>query len=560
MNGHADEALRQLTDSFWFGVGRRSATAFADNEKWLFRRVEAIDFVDRRSVRRRVSIDFEVPKKLPDLGKRAAKNTVLVPIAVLQKWPLPMDFHLLDQANHSISRYLRTTSKQLDFGLLLGMADRALALGGKRIGVCEPRGLAPALRRELAAIVQDPQPSQTDVAHAVNELRAELGRRLKKALERERLMDSKKIATQVVTTVDLAARLAGGSILWVPVQGSPGTDRIVTFSYIGPHRGSSPEFLEDPEKQGENGHTRWRTPEPLKRLAISCSWRQRTLHIPLLHAGRQVRYHLDVRAPEGSVEILEARAVALPPATGNGAADASVRSVPGLAKKYAGPEDAGLDVPDEWVGPESGGYFMDYGPPLLLASTSSSTDEDGRSQAEEETEASAEIIDRRAHVYLGVNGAPSHRVLLQLKLAATRQGFIQGCMIAAVVIAVLMWLVYGRLRAAAIHIDPTVVLLSVVPIVLGYVLVRPEEQPFEHHHLSGVRIMALFSGAMPIVGALLLVLTHEGSPTDQSPDLTVVRPIWHVLAGISALIAAGLILSCFRAAPSKDPSDGASPD
>lgn len=556
MSGRPDTALRHLTGSFWFRTGRRSARAFARNGKWLFRRVEAIEFIDRRSVRRRVSIDFEVPKKLPDLGERAAKDTVLVPVAVLQKWPLPMDFHLLDQANHSISRYLRTTSKQLDFGLLLGMADRAFALGARQTGLTESEGLAPALRRELAAIVQDPQPSQTDVAHAVNELRAELERRLKGALEGERLRDSTKIATQVTTTVDLAARLAGGSILWVPVRGRPGTDRIVKFSYIGSHHGSSPEFLEDPEKQSEKEGARWRPPEPLKRLAISCSWRQRTLHVPLLHAGRQVRYHLDVRAPEGSVEIMEARAVALPPATGNGAADASVRSVLSLARKYAGPEAAGLDVPDEWVGPESGGYFMDYGPPVLLASTSSGTDVEGRSQAEKETEASAEIIDRQAHVYLGVNGAPSHRVLLQLKLAATRQGFIQGCAIAAAVIALLMWLVYGRLSAAAFHVDPTVVLLSVVPIVLGYVLVRPGEQPFEGYHLRGVRIMALFSGAMPIVGALLLVLTHQGSATDQSPDLTVVRPIWLVLAGISALTAAGLFLSWLRAAPSKDPSEG----
>jgi hypothetical protein len=61
---------------------------------------------------------------------------------------------------------------------------------------------------------------------------------------------------------------------------------------------------------------------------------------------------------------------------------------------------------------------------------------------------------------------------------------------------------------------------------------------------------------MPIVGALLLVLTHEGPVTDTSPDLAVVRPIWLALAVISALTAAGLILSWFRAAPSKDPSDG----
>jgi hypothetical protein len=567
MSGDRDETLKQLTETIWFGIGRRSAAAFACNHEWLFRRVEAIEFVDRRSVRRKVSVDFEVPRKLPGLGKRAARNAVLVPIAVLQKWPPLMDFHLSDQTNQSISRYLRTTNKQLDFGLLLGMTDLTLAHGdsqaektswemrrrfSRRLGWPEPERLDSGLRQRLAAIVQDPQPQQTDVANAVNELSSELEGRLKEALDRERFRDSTRIATQVAVTVDLAARLAGGSILWVPVRGRPGTDRIVKFSYLGPYHGSSPEFLEDLGKQDRKWGIRTRTSERLKRVAISCSWRRRTLTIPLLHAGRQVRYHLDVCAPEGSVEILEAKALALPAATGDGARDAPVRSVPSLARKYAG-----LDPPDEWVGSESDGYYMDYGEPLPLASTSPTPEGYGKLPAESETEASAEIIDRRAHVYLGITGAPSHRVLLQVKLAAARQGFIQGCATAATVIAFMMWFAFAQLGSAAIHIEPTVVLLSVVPIVLGYVLVRPDEQPFEHYHLSGVRVMALLSGATPIVGALLLVLTHKGPASDTSPDLAVVRPIWLALAVVSALTAAGLILSWFRAAPSKDPGDGA---
>jgi hypothetical protein len=78
---------------------------------------------------------------------------------------------------------------------------------------------------------------------------------------------------------------------------------------------------------------------------------------------------------------------------------------------------------------------MDYGKPIPLASTSSTSDP----RSETDAEASAEIIDRRAHVYLGASGAPSHRVLLQVKLAATRNGFFQGCMIAALMVAALMW-------------------------------------------------------------------------------------------------------------------------
>jgi len=564
MSRYSDETLRQLTEPSWFEIGRSSADAYACNQDWLFRRVEAIEFVGPRSVRRSISVDFEVPKGLPDLGKRAAKGTALVPISVLQKWPPLMDFHLVDPVGQPASRYLRTTNRKLDFGLLLGMADRTLALGEGRakrvswklrrksarcIGRAEPARLAPPLLRELAVMVQNSNPSQTDVAHAVNELGIELEGRLSEALDRERLHDSERIATQIAATVDLAARLADNSILWVAVQGTPGTDRIVRFSYLGAYGAKLPQFTEGAGKQGE-GRPR-RTVRLWKRLAIRCSWRRRTLHIPLPHAGRQVRYHLDVRAPEGSVEFVEAKAMAFPPATAD-QGGASVRSVPSLARQYRG-----LDVPDEWVGPESGGFYMDYGKPIPLARTSSTRDRDGKAPAEADTEASAEIIDRRAHVYLGTSGAPSHRVFLQVKLAAPRSGFIQGCMMAAVAIAFLMWFAYANLSSAALHVEPTVVLLSVVPVVLGYVLARPDEQTLERYHVTGVRTMALLSGATPIIGALTLVLTDKGGAADPMPNLTVVEPIWLGLAIFSVVMALGLIGSVLFAARSKEPSEGA---
>jgi hypothetical protein len=567
MSDYQDETLRLLTEPPWFGIGRDSAISYACNKDWLFRRVEAIQFVGPRSVRRSISVDFEVPKRLPDLEGLAAEGTALVPISVLQKWPPLMDFHLVDPAGRPTSRYLRTTNKKLDFGLLLGMADLALARGGDRtecpswelrkrpsvkLRPAEPEGLAPALCRELAAVVQNPRPSQSDVAQAVNKLGAELERRLGKALERERLRDSNEIAMQIAATVDLAARLGDSSILWVAVQGTPGTDRIVKFSYLGPYGESMPQLPEETREPGGGIARPGRILRLWKGLSIRCSWRRRTLIIPLPHAGRQVRFHLDVRAPEGGVELLEAEAMAFPPATADhGDGGASVRSVASLAKRYSG-----LDFPDELVGPQSSGFYMDYGEPIPLASTSSASDPRCEGQAETDAEASAEIIDRRAHVYLGASGAPSHRVLLQVKLAATRNGFIQGCMIAALMVASLMWISYFNLTSAALHLEPTVVLLSVVPVVLGYVLVRPDEQALERYHVSGVRAMALLSGAMPIVGALTLVLTHRGLAKNSPPDLAVVRPIWCVLAAVSALTAAGLIVSWNVAAPSKAPREG----
>jgi hypothetical protein len=562
----AYRSLSQLTASPWYQVGINTAEAYACHHEWLFRRVETIEFVGRRSVKRSVSVDFEVPKQLPDLKGLVARGTRLVPISVLQKWPPLMDFKLTDPQGHPASLYLRTTNRKLDFGLLCGMADRTLEHGesmsgrtGWKLrrkiaasrGLPRPERLSGTLRSELAAVVQDPMPTQKAVADAVNHLGSELEAHLGAALEKEQSRQGEMIATDLAATVDLAARLAGSSILWVPVEGDPGTDRIVRFSYLGSY-GSKQPVLPGEKGHGSISRKRWRVVGWGKWLAIRCSWRARTVSIPLLHAGRQVRYHLDVRAPQAAVELVQARALVFPAATpDHGVQQATVRSVSSLARRYKG-----LEVPDEWVGPESGAFYMDYGKPSLLATTADPEDESMDWTNGSPNDAWAEIVDRRAHVYLGAEGAPSHRVHLQVKLAAPRQGFIRGCAISAFLITVLMWGAYVSLSSAADHLEATAVLLSVVPVVLGYVLVRPSEQELERYHVTGVRGMAVLSGGMPIVGALTLVFSH-GNSASGDPDLDLAQPIWLGLAILSAVLAICLLASFIRAAPPKEPNEGA---
>lgn len=532
-----DNALERLTKNDWFKIGKKTAPVFTSDEEWLFRRVESIEFVDRRSVKRTVTVSFNKTKALPSLRNYAPRGTHLVPIAMIQKWPPTMDFELEDAESTMLARYTGTATKELDFGLLMGMVDESLR--GTRGEITD------RLRRELAEIVEDPQPSQDDVTRVVNELNAQLEDNRTKKISSQRIFAGGE--DPVAATIDLAARLSGGSILWVAVPGKANADRVVKFSYLGAHLIKSPKFTGDRGQSELKVSRRQRILTQFRRLAVNLSWRGRTLVIPLLHGGQGVRYHLNICAPAGNVELQDVTALALPAAQPSGYRTYEPRSlsVATLAAKY--PEL--LARPDEWVGPESSGYFMDYGSPILLASTSEKVRAGGYA-ASMPADASAEIIDRRAHVNFGADGAPSHRALLQLKLKGAREGLVQRCALAAAVITLLMWVIYPWLEQATRYLEATVVLLALVPVVLAYAVVNPDEQPFEHEHLVGVRLLALLSGALPIAGALTLILAHEQT-AKWPPEVSTDKHIWLGLAGLSAFLLALLVVSLACSAPSK---------
>lgn len=505
-----DVMVPQSTDSaFWIDVGKDTAPQFAERTCWLYRRVESLEFVDTFEVNRRVSVDFEIPDALPDLKDRAAPNTRLVPISVFPKWPPLMGFSFIGPDGHPTSLYTRTTNKRLDLGLVLGMADLALQATSEL-----NRELTLDLMTALESLITSDRVAADDLRLVVTRLRSELQEKLHAELEAESQAGGSQLAHKIAATVDLAAQLSASSVLWVAVTGSPGTDRIVKFSYV--------DYL-----------------LTHRSLAASCSWRSTNLIISLPHAGSRTRFHLDVLGPRGGIRLISTDLIALPP---SGDEEPVVKDWNTLAK-----ESEDIDRADETVGPESSRRFLTYGEPMVLAS-SSDPDAPPLLGGETKPVTSARIADRRAHIYLSAAAAPSHRLMLQVKLGATREGFVKGCLLAAFALAVLMTAAFFDLESAALHLEATVVLFSVVPVVLGYVVVRPEEGALERMQIAGVRILALIAGAMPIVGALALVLTHHNSTTDTLPNLTVAEPIWIGLLATSWLTALALFVSWLLAA------------
>jgi hypothetical protein len=285
--------------------------------------------------------------------------------------------------------------------------------------------------------------------------------------------------------VDLAGQLAGSSILWVPMdEAAPGTDRIVKFSYLG-------EF--------EAPHALW------KRIFIACSWRERTIYVPLPHAGRSTRFHLDIQAPGDGLELMSARAIGFPSA----------------AAQYPAPPARNYErTPPVPVPPQ---------PRPSPVERSAMTGESA-------------IVDRRAHIYLAYQPGRSHRIVLELRIAASRHGFVASCLVAATAIAILMSITYAKLGSAEASLDATVVLLAAVPVVLGYLLVRPSSHALERFHIMGVRTLMLLCGTTPILGALALVLLNR----------SLSRAIWAGLLILSWYFVAALFASWLFAAPRRE--------
>jgi hypothetical protein len=239
--------------SNWYELGHATAQVYQRRSEWLSRRVETIEFAAGGEVLRRLSVDFEIPDGLPELDGLAAPGLQLVPVSSYRKWPPLSTFDFRSDDGQPLSLYRRITNNSLDFGLLIGMAEL----------VSQPP--PDELKAQLWGIVMADEPPNDEVVRTVKALAAHLKAHASAGAESE-----------VPQVIDLAARLASSAILWAPVAGTPGTDRIIKFGYR--------------EEQEQIGGW-WNS------ILVACSWRPRVTWIQLPQAGLHTRHHVEVRAP-----------------------------------------------------------------------------------------------------------------------------------------------------------------------------------------------------------------------------------------------------------------------
>jgi hypothetical protein len=209
----------------------------ADPARWTHRRVEHLVFVDDQSVRRAVSVDFEVPAELAG---------VPVPLALLRKRPL-VDFDLRDEGGRALPMLTRRQNGRIASEVLRAAAE---AVTGEALG---DDLVADLLRVSTAA------PEEADAV--LEGLRT--GAR---GTEGAALLADPGFET-------LAFELARSFLLLVEIPPQAGR-RVLKFAYAEPFG--------------------WRTALPER-----MSWRPAGIEIEVPAVARAGSYHFEIEAPEG---------------------------------------------------------------------------------------------------------------------------------------------------------------------------------------------------------------------------------------------------------------------
>jgi hypothetical protein len=223
---------------------------------WVKRRVEQITFVDEGTIRRRVSVDFELPSWYVDTGL----PILYAPLALVRKRPL-VNFDLRDE-NEAVLPLLGSTANQrVVIAALVTTAASVLKKHGLSLGV--------EVQRDLEGI------ARCDLAKA--------DREIFDLFERRHSAGERRCLRRDPSTKGLMEDMAVNFPLLVGID-DPERRRVVKFSYL--------EEL----------------PHPPRSLRRTLGWSSSTFVFPLGGIGMSRTYHCELGAPE-ELDIQQAKLI-----------------------------------------------------------------------------------------------------------------------------------------------------------------------------------------------------------------------------------------------------------
>jgi hypothetical protein len=180
----------------------------------------------------------------------------------------------------------------------------------------------------------------------------------------------------------------------------------------------------------------------LHRLAAGLAWTPALNFIELDHIGNHASYHVDVSAPEGLV--------------------------------------VGAD------------------PRLFLIRDSATEDDE-----DDDTLADMQSIGQRLHAY--VKASRPAKAFLAVPVATKRQGFLSGAWIASAGITLMLFFFWRWTNQVAEASAASVAILVLVPLLLGFIAVRPVVHPVTVRHIARVRDLLMLSGGLSVFAAIGLL-------------------------------------------------------
>ncbi|HEX2149418.1 MAG TPA: hypothetical protein VHI31_04500, partial [Actinomycetota bacterium] len=174
---------------------------------WVKRRVETVDFLGAGSLRRRVSVDFQIPES----GFMFGVSPRPIPLALLEKRPL-IDFDITDEAGGVLPVCTRAENCFAAWSMLAAVASVEM----EYLEVDEPLRDIEDLWKDLRAIAFGEPAAAFAVLSSF-----------------ETAPDPVRSGLAVSSYFDSVARtLAELFMLLVPVRGTPGDRRVIKFKYI----------------------------------------------------------------------------------------------------------------------------------------------------------------------------------------------------------------------------------------------------------------------------------------------------------------------------------------
>jgi hypothetical protein len=297
-----------LTTEEWDGLtqcrecGLVLLRQFIDIADWVVRRVEGIRFVDDRTVRRRVSVDYTVPADGVVLRGHSGPDVRVLPLAMMRRKSM-VSFDFRDHDDRPMPLLGLRENQALTLSVIRAWAAVLLEAGGTP---CRP-----ALPTELGALIEKVVAGeQSQLTDAYDKLK-------KGDHDGVRLTDDRFFA--------VLDRLAGNFVLFGTEPAPPGSRRIVKWSYDEPltllhsttaYQGHTkgpcpPEPLPGrdaaPVSYNRTGHNQtWLAPDP---LLAGLGVQPTLIRFPTPGAELAASFHVEITAPP-EVSIVSASLLA----------------------------------------------------------------------------------------------------------------------------------------------------------------------------------------------------------------------------------------------------------